>query len=601
MPKTPIPPGVFRRGLGVMARHICMHPTPFIIAVIGASVFSLALVGGTAALGWVTDELIVPSIDKGDVTLGAVFGAAAVILLLALLRATGVVVRRYFGAMTAYRVQATLRNQVTDTYLDVPLEYHLSSSTGELLAHADADVEAATEALLPLPLSTGVITLVIFSTVALALIDPIVMLVGVAVFPLLAILNRLYTARVEAPSAMVQQRIGEVSTVAHESFDGALVVKTLGREDAEILRMREASDRLRDSRIEVGRLRALFEPTMDAIPSLGMVALLLIGSWRLSLGVISTGDIVTAIALFGVLAFPMRVVGFFLEELPRSVVSYERVAGVLNEQLTDDSKSEVASTNTTESQSWTRSAHEPVGLRVNDLSYIFPTEVTPTLRGVTFSVKPSEVVALVGSTGSGKSTLCQLLVGLILPAKGQVEINGTPIQNMPIDELRARAAIVFQESFLFAESLKDNILMSSPATAEELDQAVKIAQASGFIESLPEGLETVMGERGVSLSGGQRQRVALARALVRRPGILVLDDATSAVDPVVEARILQGLRESLGTTTVIVANRVSTIELADQVVFLDGGQVIASGPHTQLMSNPRYERLVRAYEEQGIE
>lgn len=591
MTATATTDSVLRRGVRMLRRYIRMHPGPFFTAVFGAAVFSAALVGGTAVLGKVTDDLILPAVESGEVGWPAVLGAAAAIIGLTIVRAVGVVCRRYFGSMAAYRVQASLRREVTDTYLEVPLEYHLRNPTGELLAHADADVEASTDVMIPLPLSTGVITLIVFSVGALALIDPLLMLVGVLVFPTLALMNRVYTARVEEPAAMVQHRVGEVSNVAHESFDGALVVKTLGLESAEVERMAEASDRLRESRIQVGRLRAIFEPTMDAVPSIGMVALMLIGAWRLSEGAVTTGNLVTAISLFGVLAFPMRVVGFFLEELPRSVVSAERINGVLVERP----RAQVTRTG------GRALPDEALAVVASGLSFAYTPDGPRVLDDVNFEIEAGEVVALVGPTGAGKSTLCQLLVHLIDPVDGMVALGGVPVADTDPGHLRDASAIVFQESFLFADSVADNIVMSTGAGDDEREAAMRIAQADRFIAALPDGVDTVMGERGVSLSGGQRQRVALARALVRRPRFLVLDDATSAVDPLIEAKILDGLRESLGTTTLIVAHRLSTIELADRVVYIDGGRIIATGTHAQLLDHPSYERLVRAYEDEVVE
>jgi ATP-binding cassette, subfamily B, bacterial len=584
-------PSVLGRGLRLLWRYVRMHPGPFAVALTGAFIFAGSLVLSTVVLGRITDDVIIPAVADREIGRSTVLWAGAAIIGITVVRAVGVVMRRYFAGMTTHRVQRSLRKAVTDTYLEVPLAYHLERPTGELLAHADADVEAGTEFVNPLPFTTGVVSLIAFSVIALALIDPLVMVIGLLVFPLLTVMNRIYTARIETPSAMVQERIGEVSGLAHESFDGALVVKTLGREEAEVQRMAEASDLLRESRIAVGRLRAVFEPTIDAIPSVATVALLILGSWRMSTGAITPGELVAAMALFGVLAFPMRVVGFFLEELPRGVVASERVDRVLAARAALSDAPAPTGTLPT----------EPLSVDVEGLGFAYPgAEGHRVLDDLSFHIDAGQVVALVGSTGSGKTTLCQLLVHLVPPDSGTIRLGGVDASTVALAELRAATAIVFQESFLFADSLRSNIVLSTEASDDELDMAVAIAQADRFVADMPQGIDTVVGERGVSLSGGQRQRIALARALVRKPRLLVLDDATSAVDPLVEARILDGLRTSLGTTTVIVAHRISTIELADQVVYLDGGRVVAAGTHAQLLDHPGYERLVRAYEDEAM-
>jgi ABC-type multidrug transport system fused ATPase/permease subunit len=222
---------------------------------------------------------------------------------------------------------------------------------------------------------------------------------------------------------------------------------------------------------------------------------------------------------------------------------------------------------------------------------------TPVLDDVSFTLAPGEIVAVVGATGAGKSTLCDLLTRLVDPEEGTVRVGGIDTRSVPPDELRAGVAMVFQETFLFAESIADNIALGGVHGPAEIGAAARVAQADAFVLTLPQQYDTVVGERGVTLSGGQRQRIALARALVRQPRVLVLDDATSAVDAVVEAEILAGLRDALDTTTIVVAHRVSTIELADRVLFLDGGRVGGIGSHRELLASvPAYARIVRAYE-----
>ncbi len=319
---------MWQRGVATLRRFIVAHPGPFTASVTGSSVFALTSVLGTIVLGRVTDHVIIPSF-KGDVASSTIWAGAIAIVVLAFIRSAGVIARRYFAGMTAAANMATLRHQIADRYLDVPLSFHREHTTGTLLAHADNDVMVASEVINPLPFSTGLMLLIVFSLIALFAIDPVLTLVGLVLFPAMFALNRFYTRRVELPAQTVQERVGDVSAITHESFEGVVVVKTLGRQDAEVERLEHAADQLRVARVRVGALRALFEPTLDALPNLGIVALLAVGSWRVSNGAVSPGDLVQAMALFTLLAFPMRVVGFLLEEMPRSVVALDRIDAVL--------------------------------------------------------------------------------------------------------------------------------------------------------------------------------------------------------------------------------------------------------------------------------
>jgi ABC-type multidrug transport system fused ATPase/permease subunit len=575
--------GIFGRGMRLVWRYVRAEPLTYALSLVGATIYAGAAVGTTVVLGRVTNDVIVPAFSTG-VASDRIRGAAIALLAVGWLRALSIVLRRYFAALTTFRTQASLRRGVTEVYLDVPMAYHRSKPTGELLAHADADIVGATELLNAFPFSVGVIVLIGFAVVSLVQVDLIMTLVALLLFPALALVNRLYTKRVEDPARRAQECVGQVSRVAHESFDGALVVKTLGRAGQEIDRLGVAADELRQARIGVGRIRAVFEPVIDAIPNVGIIVLLLVGSWQVSTGSLNPGDLVQGVALFSLLAFPMRVVGFFLQEMPRAVVSIERVDRVLD------------TTGATAVDGGSVLPEGPLAVSFEHVSFAYEPGV-PVLTDVTFDVAPGEVVAIVGSTGSGKTTLCDLITRLADPGGGTVRVGGADTNAIDPTVLRASVALVFQESFLFAESIADNIGLGTKFDPGEIGAAAHIARADEFVLALPQQYDTVVGERGVTLSGGQRQRVALARALVRRPRVLILDDATAAVDPVVEAEILAGLQDALDVTTLVVAHRVSTIELADRVLFIDAGRVAGLGSHRELLrSQPAYARIVRAYE-----
>lgn len=576
---------VARRGATLIAELVRLSPVTFVVSVIGAAVFAAGTVGATLVLGRITDEVVLPTFDTGEVPDNGVAWSIVAVVAITLIRAAGTVMRRYFAAMTAERAQIKLRGRLSEHYLALPLSWHQRTPTGQLLAHADNDTDIATEVINPLPFSLGVGFLAIFSAIALVLVDPIIAIVALAIFPALTVMNQIYSGKIEGPAAEVQAGVGRVSTIAHESFDGALVVKTLGRAGAENERFSTAVTELRERRRRVGYIRSGFEAAMDSLPSLGIVIVVIVAAYRIRAGEMSQGDLVQVASLFTVLAMPMRVFGFFLEMVPPSVVSWARIETVLDEELPEPPV-EVVSLPT-----------GPLDVEAQDVRFGYDP-AAPILTEVDLRIDGGEVVALVGSTGSGKSTLCTMLAGLLPPNAGRIRIGGQPVEQLEQEERIASVAMVFQEAFLFADTVRANIDLAGSASTEDLETVLAVAQVDRFLPELPRGLDTILGERGVTLSGGQRQRVALARALLRRPRLLFLDDATSAVDAVVEQEILAGLRTKLEATTVIVAQRLSTIELADRVLYLSGGRIAAAGTHDELLATNRgYEALVRAYEE----
>ncbi len=544
--------------------------------------FAVAMVALSRALGWVTDELLTPGLEGDGVTNNALVRGFLIILGIASIRGGGAIIRRYYLSMAESKTKGTWRSQIYSQYLAQPLSFHRTRPTGELIAHADNDLVVAGMVLRPLAFAVATVVLAILAIISLSLVHWAFGLVAVVVLPILFVLNQGYSTRVAGPAAEVQQAIAAVTGVAHESFDGVMVIKTLGRTDDEVERMRVVSEDLKQKRLVVGRLRAVFEPLLEVLPNLGIIVLLLIGANLIQSGDVSVGDVVGAMSLFSVLGLPIRVVGFFLQSMPSSVVALERIDKVIDLDKPADHSGTV-----------TELPDGPLDLRFDDVRFAHDENVV--LDGVNLTVASGETVALVGATGSGKTTLLEIAAGLVDADDGLVSLGGVGYDNLQPQVRASRLGMVFQESFLFAQPIRENITMGEDATDAAVEAAARASRAHEFILETDEGYLTVVGERGVTLSGGQRQRVALARALFRTPSLLLLDDATSAVDPTIEAEILRGLGGH-DTTVLMVAHRLSTITLADRVAFLEDGKIVATGTHDELLAQDGYKTLVQAYE-----
>lgn len=600
---------VLRRGLAVLAIAITEQPRVFAVAVLGSAVYGVATVAAATVLGEVTDRVVVPAFAAGATSTAALVAAVAAITAVGVVKAAGIVARRLGAGIMQYRLQADYRRRVTRQYLRLPLAWHQRHPTGLLLSNANADVEAAWAPIAPLPMAVGVLVMLVTAVVAMAVTDLPMAGVGLAVIPVVLVLNVIYQ-RISAPLvARAQQLRAEVSAVAHESFEGAQVVKSLGREDEETTRFAERAERLRDAQIRVGRVRGLFEPILEALPNLGILLLLVVGAGRLRDGLIAEGDLVEVTYLFSLLAFPIRAIGWVLGDLSRTVAGWDRVRYVLDAQGSLGHGSAALTP-----------GRGPLGLQVRDVAFGYPApdagdRPAPVLREVSFEVPAGRTTALVGVTGSGKSTLTRLLARLVDPASGQILLDGTDLRQLRPGAIPGALCLVEQETFLFDDTVRGNVTLGltrgelgeesagadQPVAEDTVWQALRLAQAEEFVRALPAGLDTRIGERGTTLSGGQRQRLALARALIRRPRLLILDDATSSVDPRVEAQILAGLRrgdpERPAATVVLVAYRRASIALADEVVYLEHGRVADRGGHAQLMERVSgYRDLITAYD-----
>ncbi len=575
---------VLAAGFRLVRRSWRLRPAAHALATLGAVIYALASVGFSQLLGEVADRVVIPQLSGQDISNRTMWLTLGALAMVGTVRACGAMGRRWFQSLAEYGTQKFWREQLMDQFVYLPLSYHRRVPAGHLLAHADTDLERSTRMLKPLAFATGTIALAVASLVALWLIHPFMALVALVLFPLLAVLNRYFTDRVSKPAQQERVDNGVVASITHESFDGALVVKTLGREQDEVDRLAAAADALRQSRVAVGRLRAVFDPIIEALPNVGVVALVAIGAWLVDRGETTIGGLITAVSLFTILAVPVRIVGFLLQEIPGSVAGLSRVDAVIAEPR-----------RSVEHHIGVAPAEGPVAVELRGVSFAYDAE--PVLHDVSFAVSAGESLAIVGSTGSGKSTIMHLIAGLAPADSGEVRVGGDDPSLLAAGARAERVLPVFQEAFLFASSIRENITLGVDLTEAHVAAAVSNAAAEAFVSELPHGVDTVVGERGITLSGGQRQRIALARALAREPSVVLLDDATSALDPAVERDVLDRLRTELSATLIMVAYRLATIELADRVVYLVNGHVAATGTHVELMQRADYAALVRAYEE----
>lgn len=574
-----------REGFAVLGIAIRREWAIFTLSTLGSVLFGALTVADAWVLGWSTDHVVVPAFRDGEIGAGLLWAVLGLFLGVAILRAVGIVARRLGAGVMQYRMQAHYRREVTRQYLSLPMEWHQRHPTGQLLSNANADVEAAWGPIAPLPMAVGTIAMMVIAIVQMLFADLALAVVGLLVFPAVITVNLLFQRLSSPLITRAQQLRAEVSEIAHESFDGAMVVKTLGRENEETERFAARTYELRDVNVRAGRIRAAFDPALAALPNIGVLVVLAVGVTRVLHGDTNPGDVVTVAYLLTIVSFPIRSIGWLLGEFPRSVVGHDRVKQVLDA--------------TGEMQYGEQRLAGEQGARLEVCGLEFGYQPGQRLLdGLTFTVEPGQTVALVGATASGKSTLTALLTRLVDPDSGSIHIDGTDLRELAKGALAGSVAVVPQTPFLFDDTVRGNVALGADVSDEEIWEALRVAQADGFVAALPDSLDTRLGERGTSLSGGQRQRISLARALVRRPRLLILDDATSAVDPEVEARILAALRRrGGGATLVVVAYRKATIGLADEVIFLSDGRIADRAPHVELLRrNLEYASLVNAYE-----
>jgi ATP-binding cassette subfamily B protein len=497
--------------------------------------------------------------------------------------------RRYLGGRLALAVQYDLRNEMHDHLQTMDFANLDKMPTGQLVGRANSDTTLVQGLLSLMPIMTGDVLMLILSLVVMFFLSPLLAVVSLVVGPALLVVSYRMRWQIFPATWDGQQREGDVIQIVDEGINGVRVVKAFGQEQRELERVTEAATALYGSQLRAVRIQARYQPLLQAIPALGQVAVLALGGWLALRGEITLGTFLAFSTYIGALVSPTRRLAGVLTIGQQARAGLERIFQLL------DLRPSIADV---------QDAIELPRLR-GDISFrdvsVAYGDGEPVLRDFSLEIGAGERVGLIGASGSGKSTATMLVSRFYDPRSGSVLVDGHDVRTVTLQSLRSQVGVVFDESFLFSASVRSNIAYGRPdATNAEVEAAARIAQAHDFVSELPRGYDTVVGERGLSLSGGQRQRVALARALLLNPRILVLDDATSAVDSSTEETIHAALRTVLpGRTVLLVAHRRSTLHLADRIVLLDAGRIVDQGTHDELVArSAAYRTLLTGFEEE---
>ena len=548
------------------------------------AVLSLVLAGAamaaTVAIPWLTGRAV------DEITQGDKSGLSTLTLAIcgvALARVVLSVARRLIAGRVSLGVEVDLRNLVYAHLQRLELGFFASSQTGQLMSRATVDLQSVR-----FFLGYGLVFIaqsaltILLAAGAMIALDPGLGALALVPVPFVVVVATRYGRRSRPSLQEVQQRIAELTADVEENVSGVRVVKSFAAEPRRLERFRGSVGRVFDQSMDATRLRAFYNPFIGFLPNLGLAVILLVGGRQVVRGTLTLGDFTAFYTYLLMLIAPMRQLGIALGLAQRATASGARLFELLDRE-----------------PRLVPPAHPrplPAGagrVELRDVTFGYD-ETAPTLRDVSMVVEGGSTVALVGGTGSGKSTLVRLIARLYDPDSGSVLVDGADVRDLDLPALRRAIAVVDDDPFLFSATVAENIAYGRPdASREDIDAAARRAQAAPFIAELPDGYDTRVGERGLTLSGGQRQRLAIARALLADPRILVLDDATSSVDASTEQAIKEALREVMaGRTTFVIAHRLSTISLADEIVVLEDGRIAARGTHDELVHrNPLYAEI----------
>ena len=512
----------------------------------------------------------------------ALWWSCAGLVLLGAVEAVSGALRHVFAIRNRARADAEVRDAIFRRALELDAHYHDRVGAGELISRASNDAELVARAFDSIGHTIGYVFTIVGTSVVMFVLDWRLGLAVLLPLPLLSIGFGRYSERYAERTKINQERLAAATSLVEESIAGVRVVKGLGAEAALSARFRERSDDVVRTALDVAGVDAVFLPALEALPLIGMLVVLWYGGHQALSGAITIGTFAAFGFYLALLVNPLRTIGQRVGTLQRAAAAGQRVTDVLRAEPVV-----VESPNA-------RAFPKDAGIRFDGVQFSYG-DGQPVLDGFELDIPAGTSLALVGATGSGKSTAAALLARFYDPDAGRVTIGDVDVRDLRLGELRARVGIVFEDAFLFGDTVRGNVGLAAPhADDEEIERATQLAGADEFVERLPEGYETMIGERGYSLSGGQRQRIAIARAILADPKVLILDDATSAVDATKEHEIRAALAEVMrGRTTLVIAHRPATIALADRVALVEAGRVAEQGTHEELLArSPRYRSLL---------
>jgi ATP-binding cassette subfamily B protein len=567
----------YRRTFARLLGFLRPYKVSLIVSIFLAAGSQASQIALYAVTGRVIDDAIQPHDEQ------ELWYLLGIILGLGVAKAAFLAGRRLISGRQALGVEYDLRNALYAHLLRLSFGYYDRHQTGQLMSRATVDLQGVR-----FFLGYGLIfffqhTLTIVSVTAVMLwFNWELALVTLAITPILIVIAYRYSHVAHPLLRDVQQKLADVATVAEENIVGVHVVKSFAQEGQELDRFAVRSEAVFRQSVNTNRQRALYVPLISFIPLVAQGAVLLVGGKMVADGTLPIGEFISFNLYVTMLVVPLRSLGMWIGQAQRATASGERIFEIMDEPV--------------EVQDGPDAVPLPDGrgrLRFEHVGFAYGTG-GQVLDGVDLEVAPGRTIALIGHTGSGKTTLTSLVPRFYDATQGRVLVDGADVREVQLTSLRSAIGVISQDPFLFSATVRENIAFGrADATDEQVEEAARLAQAHEFIDRLPQGYDTVVGERGITLSGGQRQRLAIARALVLDPRVLILDDATASVDATTEARIRLGLREAMrGRTTLIIAHRLSTIALADEIVVLDSGRISAQGQHDELLkTSPVYRDI----------